>query len=900
MKNDDPVPPSTARDLFLLALDQPDAARAAFVAKACGQDEALRARVEALLRSHREDSFMESPANVPNEAVSSASTDTPGTVIGRYKLIQKLGEGGCGTVYLAEQEEPVRRQVALKLIKAGMDTAGFIARFEAERQALALMDHPNIARVFDAGATETGRPYLVMELVQGTRITEFCDAQNLSTHARLELFTQVCRAIQHAHQKGVIHRDIKPSNVLVTLHDGVPLPKVIDFGIAKATGGERLTDQTHLTALDQFVGTPAYMSPEQAGMNRRDIDTRSDIYSLGVLLYELLAGATPFDSHELLQRGFDEMRRVIRDQEPPKPSTRLAAGGEQKPRNRNLETSRAERIRALRGDLDWIVMKALEKERTRRYETASGFAEDIQRHLRNEPVLAGPPSGIYRVRKMVRRHRLAFTAASIIVAGLVIGLTVAGWGLHRERLARQRAEKAEGAAKTESIKSKQVALILRNMLAGAAPEIALGRDTTVLREMVDVTAANLARDTRDHPEAEADVRTTLGEVYVGVGEYTKAEAQFRQSLALRQRILGEEHLQVTASLRLLGVSLYHQSRAAEAEALFRQALALRGKLAGRETTEAAQSMNDLARALNLQNKTNEAASLQRDALALQVKLLGSNSLEVATSVHNLANDLLRQRKYAEAETHLRWALDIFQQAHGTNHPDVSTAQHGLASALYKQGKDAEAEPLFREVVRAQKHFYGPDHPGLGVTLRNLVSLLRRTGRLPEAEELSREALGSARRGGVFSPLDLEGCLYETGSVVLDRAWAEFESTPEQARAKAGLAARGREADTLLREYLARHVPTNDSPSANVRSHLASALTLVAATDDTLAPNRDATLAGAESLLLAAHARQQTSTSTTPELKRKTLLHLARLYQVWGKPEKAVEWQARLREPQALP
>ncbi len=351
-------------------------------------------------------------------------TEKAGDRIGRYKLLQKIGEGGCGVVYMAEQEEPVRRRVALKVIKLGMDTRQVIARFEAERQALALMDHPNIARILDGGATDAGRPYFVMELVKGIRVTEYCDEQKLSTRQRLELFAQICQAIQHAHQKGIIHRDIKPSNILVTLHDGVPVPKVIDFGIAKATD-QRLTDKTLFTQLDQFLGTPAYMSPEQAELKGLDVDTRTDISSLGVLLYQLLTGRTPFEAKELFKAGFDEMRRMIREVEPPRPSTRIStlAGSDLTTLAALRQTDPRKLTKLLHGDLDWIVMKALEKDRTRRYETANGFAMDIRRFLADEPVSAAAPSAAYRFGKFVRRHKVTL-GVTTAMAFLVIALLV--------------------------------------------------------------------------------------------------------------------------------------------------------------------------------------------------------------------------------------------------------------------------------------------------------------------------------------------------------------------------------------------------------------------------------------------------------------------------------------------
>ena len=438
-----------ARDIFLRAIEiQSVEARAAYLEGACQKDDSLRSRVEALIANHHQDSFLESAAfdGPPTVLGESPVLEGPGAQIGRYKLLQKLGEGGFGVVYMAEQKEPVKRRVALKIIKLGMDTGQVVARFEAERQALAMMDHPNIAKVLDAGATDTGRPYFVMELVKGVPVTKYCDDNNLTTKERLELFIPVCQAIQHAHQKGIIHRDIKPSNVMVTLHDGVPVPKVIDFGIAKATQQE-LTEKTIFTQYSQFIGTPAYMSPEQAEMSGLDIDTRSDIYSLGVLLYELLVGRTPLDGKELMSGGYDEIRRRIKEEEPPKPSTRVNTleRSEKTTVAKHRKVGPEQLSSELRGDLDWIVLKALEKDRTRRYETANGFALDIKRFLANEPVAAVPPSSGYLLKKYARRHRGALAVAAAIAGLLVVGITVSTWQAVRATRAQAAAEKAQAA-----------------------------------------------------------------------------------------------------------------------------------------------------------------------------------------------------------------------------------------------------------------------------------------------------------------------------------------------------------------------------------------------------------------------------------------------------------------------
>jgi serine/threonine protein kinase len=435
--------------------------RAAYLARVCGEDASLRHRLENLLAAADQagdflEPSLQPPAPASTMVVSLPVTEKAGDVIGHYKIREKLGEGGCGAVYVAEQTEPVRRRVALKIIKLGMDTRSVIARFEAERQALAMMDHPNIAKVLDAGTTDTGRPFFVMELVRGIRITEYCDQHNLDTTQRLSLFIQVCHAIQHAHQKGIIHRDIKPSNILVTLHDGVPVPKVIDFGIAKAIEG-RLSDLTVYTELHQFIGTPAYMSPEQAEMSGLDIDTRSDIYSLGVLLYELLTGRTPFDPRELLEAGLDQMRRTIREKEPLRPSTRLStmldADLTSVAKSHGAEPPRL--IHFIKGDLDWIVMKALEKDRTRRFETANSLAADVQRFLRNEPVEACPPSNFYRFQKLVRRNKTTFAAGSAVAAALVFGLGLSLYLYMQEKAALRRAivaEKEQAALREEAEK----------------------------------------------------------------------------------------------------------------------------------------------------------------------------------------------------------------------------------------------------------------------------------------------------------------------------------------------------------------------------------------------------------------------------------------------------------------
>ena len=795
------------REIFFMALDHDSpGGRPAFLDGACGGDVELRAAVEALLANHVEDSFLQQPAtgHASGATILTPAMDQPGDRIGRFKLLEKIGEGGCGIVYMAEQEEPVRRRVALKVIKPGMDTKSVIARFEAERQALAMMDHPHIAKVHDGGVTESGRPFFVMELVRGIRITEYCQDHALNTRDRLDLFTAVCSAVQHAHQKGIIHRDLKPSNILVTEIDGKPVPKVIDFGIAKATE-RKLTDKTFFTQFAQSVGTPAYMSPEQAAMSGTDIDTRSDIYSLGVLLYELLTGTTPFDAQDLLNAGFDEMRRIIRETEPPKPSTRLtqslrsviAAGtvisqpqAESREQGDGVRKSEIRHPKSeIESDLDWIVMKCLEKDRARRYETASGLAADIWRHLSSEPVTARPASAAYRFRKMVRRNNLAFAAGSAVFAALIAGLGISVWQSIEKTQALDRAQAAEKAqseerkkAETEAGKSRNVARFLKSMLAGVGPSVALGRDTKLFREILDKTAASLSDDLKDQPEVEAELRTIIGKVYNALGEYEKAgemfgralvitkklrgdehqevaalltqlatvrgdqgrldeaEAMHREALAMQRKLPGGEHADVSATLNNLGTLVAERGRLEDAEAIHREALAMNRKFMGDGHEDVAISLNNLAVVLEQLNRLDEAESVQREALEIQRKQLGNEHPEVAISLNNLANVVQRQSKLPESESLFREVLGLQRKLLGNAHPNVAAALNGLGLALHKQGQDSDAEPLLREGVEIEKKARTSAHPQTAALVGNLGRIMESQRQYAEAESLYQEAL----------------------------------------------------------------------------------------------------------------------------------------------------------------
>jgi serine/threonine protein kinase len=570
------------RDIFIQALQQPTPAELdLYLNQTCGGDAELRRRVDQLLAEHRrQESFiLDAPPLAMDATEAQSRAEHLGTVVGPYRLLEQIGGGGMGVVYMAEQLRPIQRKVALKIIKPGMDSGQVIARFEAERQALTMMDHPNIAKVLDAGTTDAGRPYFVMELVKGIPITDFCDQARLTTRERLELFIQVCHAVQHAHQKGVIHRDLKPTNVLVTLHDDRPVPKVIDFGIAKAAG-QALTDRILFTNFAQMLGTPLYMSPEQAQLSGLDVDTRSDVYSLGVLLYELLTGTTPFDKQRLCQAAYDEMRRIIREEDPPNPSTRLSTMGEKLiaiSTHRHTEPKKLSRL--VRGELDWIVMKALEKQRARRYETANGLGRDVERYLHDEAVQACPPSAIYRLRKFARRHKRRLLAGGLALAVLIGGVAgagavavvvvltalVGGLGLAIAGLVHARRERDKAMTANEEFCA--AIQLLRD-----AAVYARGSPGSLQR--INAAARRLdAGWLEDQPEIAAGCRTSLGYGYSRMLLARKAENQFSAALKLLRRANGTYPPEAGVALKGMGELAQWRDDPAAAEQYFLQSAA---------------------------------------------------------------------------------------------------------------------------------------------------------------------------------------------------------------------------------------------------------------------------------------------------------------------------------------
>ena len=665
-----------------------------------------------------------------------AFSEQPGTRIGHYKLLEQIGEGGFGIVWMAEQEEPVRRRVALKIIKLGMDTREVVARFEAERQALSMMEHPNIACVFDGGATATGRPYFVMELVKGVPITNYCDVNRLTTKERLELFMEVCHAVQHAHQKGVIHRDLKPSNILVTVKDDRAVPKVIDFGIAKATQAT-LTARTLFTGLNQRIGTPDYMSPEQAGLGSLDVDTRSDIYSLGVLLYELLTGRPPFDPETLLAAGYDAVMRVIREEEPPKPSTRLSTLTEEElaavAAKRGAEPAKLNR--SVRGDLDWIVMKALEKDRTRRYETANGFADDLRRHLDNEVVLARPPSTAYRMKKAWRRNKVWLSAAAVVLAALVLGVGFSTWQAVR-------ATKAEELAKQRLAESEAIAEFLTSTFQ--SPDPARDGRTITVAEMLDTAAKKLETDLSDQPARRASLQATLGSTYHALG-------LFREAIPLQEKV--RDYIRATAgpehpdTLKAMGnlANSYADGRRDEALKLREELLPLFRKVLGPESPDALKAMGNLASSYFDAGRRDVALKLQKEVLALSRKVNGPEHRDTLAAMNNLALFYAAAGRRDETLKLRQDVLTLSNKVSGPKHPDTLAAMTNLADSYFDAGRLDDALKLRDEVLALSREVNGPQHPDTLKAISGLASSFSAASRRDEALKLREETLALSRR-----------------------------------------------------------------------------------------------------------------------------------------------------------
>jgi serine/threonine protein kinase len=768
-----------AKQIFLQAVENHEPERwPDFLADVCGTDTVLRERVEALLAAYRQPNRILDASSIPATLGQPSLSEGPGTVIGHYKLLEQIGEGGFGVVFLAEQERPVRRRVALKIIKPGMDTRQVIARFEAERQALAMMDHPNIAKVLDAGttvdpyepgrrgdqarggegemgrggeldvqaahrvspspplplspSTSFGRPYFVMELVQGVPITEYCDQCNLSTRERLELFVTVCQAVQHAHQKGVIHRDIKPTNVLVAMQDGRPTPKIIDFGVAKAID-QRLTEHTLTTAFAQMVGTPLYMSPEQAELSPVGVDTRSDIYSLGVMLYELLAGTTPFDKDRLHAASYDELRRIIREEEPPRPSARISTLAAE------VATTVAERRRCdarrleqtVRGELDWIVMKCLEKDRNRRFETASSLARDVERYLHDEPVQACPPSVVYRLKKFVRRNKIAAAFVLLLVAS-VAALAVSNVAIKKERDAKT----------TALAQAKSVSDLLQEMLGSADAANAKGADYKV-RELLDDFAAGMGGQLADQPEVKSEIHATIGRAYRSLKLPEKAQPHFEKAIELRRRVDGPQSEQLAAILVDGAWNLQDQWRYADAESQVHEAIEMyrQCKVTGEPLFHALEILQHVL--INV-GRDSDAQRVTQDALEV-ARQAGHEFPDQASLLHRYAGLKIRQGHFAEAEKLAQQAVEMHRRLHGEEHPETAWGLSTLGAALEPQQKLAEAEAAFRESLAIFRRQFPEDHFNIRDAIGKLRAVLEARGDKSALEALAKEEAQIAMR-----------------------------------------------------------------------------------------------------------------------------------------------------------
>ncbi len=883
-----------------------------------------------LAASRPETSILDKPAlSVQTlEAVSQAAAEGPGTVIGPYQLTEQIGEGGFGVVFRAQQRQPIRREVAFKTIKPGMDTRQVVARFETERQALALMEHPHIARVLDGGVTSTGRPYFVMELVPGIPITQYCDEHQLTPRERLALFVPVCQAVQHAHQKGIIHRDLKPSNVLVAEQDGIPVPKVIDFGVAKALGsaeGGQL-ERSLATGLGRIIGTLEYMSPEQAEFHSSDVDTRADIYSLGVLLYELLTGTTPLTKDRLKQAAVTELLRVIREEEPPRPSTRLADSKDMLASvsaQRNLEPARL--TRTIRGELDWIVMKCLEKDRNRRYATANALASDIQRYLHDEPVEASPPSAYYQLRKFLRRNRGPALVAGLLLLMLLGGTTGTTIGMIRAEQQRQRAEDAANAERQAKVDAEQRLTQLRNVneilasifrnLDPMTEEKENKPLVALIGEQLDEAARQLEGEAVGDPITVAKLQKTLAQALLGLGYPQKAIPlldQARKTLALQEnpdnldtllamyelaeayrkvgkpelaipilqetfqrasKEFGPQHKNSISCRNHLAFALQETGKTAEAIAIFEDTLQQFTRVLGQNHERTLDAMNSLALAYDLAGQEDLAIPLYERALGVVKEKFGADHPATISVIANLASAYQKAGKLDQSISMFEVAAKLFTRKLGDRHPRTLATMSNLASAYSEAGQTERAISLFEETLRLNKERLGPSHPSVYTTMWNLANAL------------------NAR--GTTDRQDAELAMYEQAAAGIERLDFRHEY-----------------ADSILRDLSLAYEKRNEHDHAEVwwrkrlqvvenkfgtrSAEYASALLSLGTS---LVTQRK--WAEAEALLKKAYEIQHERISTNPEDRaaqiEQVIDQLVQLYEKWGKPDEAEKWRKRVEK-----
>jgi non-specific serine/threonine protein kinase/serine/threonine-protein kinase len=1021
------------KGIFDQAAEHGPESRAAVIRECCGNDEELRRDVESLLISDaatclvldgplmetRAKERMAPPGTAPRPAVDDS--------FGPYVPAQVLGEGGMGTVYLARQQHPICRDVALKVVKSGMDSCEVMERFESERQALALMDHPNVARVLDAGRSELGRPYFVMEYVDGIPINRYCDERALSTRERLRLFVPVCNALQHAHKKGIIHRDVKPSNVLVTEVDGKPVPKVIDFGIARAID-QRVYQFENCTLAGQIIGTPEYMSPEQADLNTRDIDTGTDVYSLGVLLYELLVGALPLDVKALRRLGLVEVLRAIRETPVPKPTTRITqmgAAAETAAQLRGVHSAQLKRD--LAGDLDWIVMKAMDKDRQRRYVSAAELAADIERYLRSEPVLAGAPGPTYYLQKFVARHKGPVAATAAVLVALVAGMVTTVWQAdkaaeekavavrERSEADRQRSRAEEQASEADrqrdsaqsagawataaeraAIKSRDRAIaaelraqaersaalaqkrraddeaatakavneFLQNDLLGQASADAQARPGTKpdpdlkVRTALDRAAARLEGKFQQQPLVEASIRQTIGETYRNLALYPEAEVHLERCLALRRSVLGEAHPDTLRSATGLGHLYILQGKYSQGEQMLAKVVDLDRRVLGEQNPDTVDAMDGLASACLFQGKYTASESLRLRVVEISRNMLGEDHPDTLIYENNLAFLYGRQGKYRQAETLFAKVVEAERRVLGEEHPESLKSMQNLAQVYRYLGKYAVAEALLtrlREVqlrILGQEHreslvtmgelatvwaleghydkaegllvqlleldrrVQGEEHPDTLITTTNLATLYRDEGKHAEAEVLFLKVLDAERRviaqdhpTSLLTMNEL-AILYERQDK-LDQAEAMLSKVllsrrrvlgPEHPRTVSTLASLGRirlrqqrysEAAAALRDALTTY--RKILPDAWERFNCESMLGAAMAGDKDYANSEPLLLAGYDGMI----QREDTIPAAARPALREAGARIVRLYQAWGKADKAGVWESKL-QPNDLP
>jgi tetratricopeptide (TPR) repeat protein len=908
--------------VYHLAREQAPSERTAILVQTCGADEELRREVESLLNhgaggQEYLDAVQElaarakdlrGVAGIGGQSASKDQDEAALMMIGRYRLLRNIGEGGMGVVWLAEQEEPVQRRVALKLVKAGMNMREVVVRFESERQALALMDHPAIAKVFDAGSTPRGAPYFVMEYVDGVPFTSYCDYKRLSIRERLELFIQVCEGVQHAHQKAIIHRDLKPSNILVVDVDGRAAPKIIDFGVAKALT-QKLTADTMFTRAGVLIGTPEYMSPEQADSSSEDIDTRADVYSLGVIFYELLAGVPPL---ELRKGTFDEFLRRLREEEAAKPSARIRAldpdTAVELAQKRQTEASALSR--QIRGDLDSIALKALEKDRSRRYGSPSEFAADIRRYLSNEVVLAVPPSAVYRARKFARRYRGALAVVAAFVLVLILAAGVSIWQSMRAARQRDRADAEAAVAQAISDFLQNDLLAQASSNRQARPAAKPDPDLKV-RTALDRAAARIAGKFERQPEVEAAIRDTIGQTYIDLGLYEEAQKQLERALNLQRQALGAENPKTLKTISRLGRVAFLEGNDRQAEILHSQILPIQRRVLGYEHPDTLETMNNLGDVFNSQGNYDRAEALISQTLEIRRRVLGAEHQDTLDSMNDLATVYQSQGKFVMAGSLYGQTLDAMDRVLGSEHPKTLAVMNNLALIYCERGRFQEAETLLGRTVDIMRRVLGDEHPVTLETMDELGDVYSDQGKYAQASALLSQTLKTQlrvlgpRHYDTLDTLSSFASMYQReGKYALAEAYAEQTLAGKRQTLGPEDPVTIESAADLALAYQSQGKFAKSAPLAH------EALEFYRNTQ----PN-DWSRFRAESLLGASLAGQKKFAVAEPLLlegyegmvARKTRIpvpdwyHLARardwivqLYQAWGKPVQSAQWRMASR------